>query len=175
MSYKKLFIFLLILSLIFTFTGCLGKLLLTTPSVTPPAGTAGILYLDPASLNVSSGESFTADLKVGAINDLKGYSVTLSYDPTLITPQEITEGSFFSSSGETFFYQDINPEEGTILIDCAILGRDLCVSGEGTLATLSFTCLKAGSAPLSFAQAKTRNGENKELVTTKEQAVFRGR
>jgi len=170
-SYHKQLVIYLILFVLFFLVGC-SKLFPTLPDTSQKAG---VLYLDPASLDVSSGESFTVDLKVGAINDLKGYSVTLSYDPTLITPQEITEGSFFSSSGETFFYQDINPEEGTILIDCAILGRDLSVSGEGTLATLSFTCLKAGSAPLNFAQVKTRNGENKELVTTKEQAVFRGR
>jgi len=170
-SYQKQVIIALILFALFFMVGC-SKLFPTLPDATQKAG---VLYLDPASLNISPGESFTADLKVGAINDLKGYSVTLSYDPTLITPQEITEGSFFSSSGETFFYQDINQEEGTILIDCAILGRDKSVSGEGTLATLSFTCLKAGSAPLSFAQAKTRNGENKELVTTKKEAVLRSR
>jgi hypothetical protein len=40
MSYKKLIISLLILSLVFTFTGCLGKLIPTTPEVTPPSGTA---------------------------------------------------------------------------------------------------------------------------------------
>ena len=170
-SYHKHIVIYLILFVLFFLVGC-SKLFPTLPDATQKAG---VLYLDPASLNVSSGENFTADLKVGAMDNLKGYSVTLSYDPTLIIPTEITEGPFFSSNGETFFYQDINQKEGTILIDCALLGRDQSVSGEGTLATLSFTCLKAGSAPLSFAQAKTRNVENKEIVTTKEQAVFRSR
>jgi hypothetical protein len=104
MSYKKFIISLLILSFIIILPGCLGKLLPTTPSVTPPAGTAGVLYLEPANLTLSPSQDFTVELKVTSITNLKGYSVTLSYDPTLINLQEVTEGPFFSSKGKTFFY-----------------------------------------------------------------------
>jgi len=45
MSYKKLIISLLILSLIIILPGCLAKLLPTTPSVTPSAEKAGVLLL----------------------------------------------------------------------------------------------------------------------------------
>ncbi len=170
-SYAKHLIISLVLFTLIFMVGC-SKFFPTIPAASQKAG---VLYLDPANLNVSSNETFTAELKVGAIKDLKGYSVTLSYDPDLITPEEITEGDFFSSSGETFFYQDINPEEGTILIDCAILGRNLSVSGEGTLATVSFTSLQAGRCPIDFIQAKTRSHENKEIVTTKEKAILKSR
>ena len=37
MPYKRLIVSLLILSLIIIFPGCLGKLIPTTPEVTPPA------------------------------------------------------------------------------------------------------------------------------------------
>ena len=165
MSYKKLIISLLILSLVFTFTGCLGKLIPTTPQVTPSAEKAGVLYLEPADLTLTPSEDFTVELKVTSITNLKGYSVTLSYDPTLISLQEVTEGPFFSSKGKTFFYS--KEDKGTILIDCALLGKNLSVSGEGTLATLSFTCLKAGSTNIEFSLAKTRDALNKEIITTK--------
>ena len=165
MSYKKLFIFLLILSLIFTFTGFLGKLLPTTPSITPPEETEGTLYLEPANLTLTPSQDFTVELKATSITNLKGYSVTLSYDPALISLQEVTEGPFFSSKGKTFFYS--KEDNGTILIDCALLGPELSVSGEGTLATLFFTCLKAGSTSVEFSLAKTRDTLNKEIVTTK--------
>jgi hypothetical protein len=84
MSYKRIIISLLILSLILISTGCLGKLIPTTPSVTPPAGRAGVLYLEPANLTLTPSEDFTVELKATSITNLKGYSVTLSYDPTLI-------------------------------------------------------------------------------------------
>jgi len=170
MSSKRLIISLLILSLVFTFTGCLGKLIPTTPSVTPPAG---VLYLEPANLTLTPSQDFTVELKTTSITNLKGYSVTLSYDPTLISLQEVTEGPFFSSKGKTFFYNKM--DKGTILIDCALLGPELSVSGEGTLAALSFTCLKAGSTSVEFSLAKTRDAHNKEIVTTKRNTVVKSK
>ena len=131
MSYKRIIVSLLILSLVLISTGCLSKLIPTTPEVTSPAGTAGVLYLEPANLSLTPSQDFTVELKVTSITNLKGYSVTLSYDPTLISLKEVTEGPFFSAKGKTFFYS--KEENGTILIDCALLGTDLSISGEGTL------------------------------------------
>ena len=165
MSYKKLIISLLILSLILISTGCLGKLIPTTPEVNSPVGTAGILYLEPANLALTPSQDFTVELKVTSITNLKGYSVTLSYDPALLSLQEVVEGPFLSEKGKTFFYT--KEDESTILIDCALLGYELSVSGEGTLATLSFTCLKAGSTSITFKLAKTRDTNNKGIITTK--------
>ena len=165
MSYKKLLISLLILSLIVILPGCLSKLIPTTPEVTSPAGTAGVLYLEPANLTLTPSEDFTVELKATSITNLKGYSVTLSYDPTLISLQEVTEGPFLSEKGKTFFYTQ--EDQNTILIDNALLGTDLSISGEGTLATLSFTCLKARSTSIEFSLAKTRDTSNKEIITTK--------
>jgi len=165
MSYKKLIISLIILSLILISTGCLAKLIPTTPSVTPPAEEAGVLYLEPANLTLTPSEDFTVELKATSITNLKGYSVTLSYDPALISLQEVTEGSFLSEKGKTFFYTQ--EEQSTILIDNVLLGTDLSISGEGTLAILSFTCLKAGSTGIEFSLTKTRDTLNKEIITTK--------
>jgi len=165
MSYKKLIISLLILSLIVILPGCLGKLIPTTPEVTPPAETAGVLYLEPANLTLTPSEDFTVELKATSITNLKGYSVTLSYDSTLISLQEVTEGSFLSEKGKTFFYT--TEDKNTILIDNVLLGHDLSISGEGTLATLSFTSLKAGSTSIEFSLTKTRDTLNKEIIITK--------
>jgi len=175
MSYKKIIIFLLILSLILIFAGCLGKLIPTAPEITAPVGTAGILYLEPANLTITPGKDFTVELKATSITNLKGYSVTLSYDPTLISLKEVTEGPFFSSKGKTFFYKKVDDTKGTILIDCAVLGPELSVSGEGTLATLSFTSLKSGSTSLTFKLTKTRDTNNKEIITTKRNSLIKSK
>jgi len=173
MSYKKLLISSLILSLILILPGCLAKLIPTTPSVTPPAEEAGVLYLEPAHLTLTPSEDFTVELKATSITNLKGYSVTLSYDPTLISLQEVTEGPFLSEKGKTFFYT--KEDNGTILIDNALLGTDLSISGEGTLATLSFTSLKAGSTGIEFSLTKTRDTNNKEIVTTKRNSLIKSK
>ena len=175
MFYKRLIIFLLILSIILVFAGCLGKLIPTTPPVTSLEGTAGVLYLEPANLNVTPSKNFTVELKTASIVNLKGYSVTLSYDPALLSLQEVAEGPFFSVKGETFFYNDIDDQKGKVLIDCAILGRDLSVSGGGTLATLSFTSLKAGSTSITFKLTDTRDTYNKAIVATKRNAIIKSK
>ena len=175
MSYKKLTISLLILSLILIFAGCLSNLFPVTPQVTPPAGTEAVLYLEPANLTITPSKDFTVELMNTSVTNLKAYSVTLSYDPELIRLNEVTEGSFFSSEGETFFYRDIDNQEGSVLIDCAILGRDISVSGGGTLANLSFTCLKAGSTSIAFEFTDTRDTYNKAIVATKKNAVVKSK
>ena len=175
MSYKIIIISLLILSLITILPGCLGKLIPTTPEVTSPVGKEGVLYLETDNLNLTPGKDFTVELKADSITNLKGYSVTLSYDPAFLSLQEVTEGSFFSAKGKTFFYKRVNDTKDTILIDCAILGPKVSVSGEGTLATLSFTCLKAGSTSIEFSLAKTRDTLNKEIITTKRNAKLRSK
>ena len=175
MSYKKLIVSILILSLIVILPGCLGKLIPTTPEVTSPAGTAGILYLEPANLTIAPSKDFTVELKTTSITNLKGYSVTLSYDPNLLSLKEVVEGPFLSSKCKTFFYKKLDDTKGTILIDCAILGPEVSVSGEGTLATLSFTSLKSGSTNLTFKLTKTRDTNNKEIVTTKRIAVVKSK
>jgi hypothetical protein len=164
MAYRRLIISLLILSFFLTLSGCAGL------GLTPPLSEGqeeDILYLEPAVLTITPSKDFNVELKTASITNLKGYSVTLSYDPTLISLKEVTEGPFLSAKGNTFFNKTIDNNKGTVLIDCALLGSDLSISGEGTLATFSFTSLKAGSTSLTFKLVKTRNILNKEIITTK--------
>jgi hypothetical protein len=172
MSYQKIFISLIILSLVLTLSGC-GGLGVTPPL--PEGQEEGILYLEPADLNITPSKGFTVELKTASITNLKGYSVTLSYDPTLLSLQEVTEGPFLSAKGNTFFNKTIDNSKGTVLIDCALLGPDLSVSGGGTLATLSFTSLNTGSTSLTFKLIKTRDTYNKEIITAKRNAVVKSK
>ena len=174
MSYKRLIISLLILSLVLISPGCGGLGQLLTPTL-PNGQEEGILYLEPANLTVIPGQDFTVELKIASITNLKGYSVTLSYDPTLLSLQEVVEGPFLSVKNKTFFYKRVDDNKGTVLVDCAILGPELSISGEGTLATLSFTSLKVGSTSLTFKLTKTRDTSNKEIVTTKRNAVVKSK
>jgi len=172
MSYRKLIISLIVLSLILTLSGCGGL------GLTPPLSEGqeeGTLYLEPADLNVTPSKDFNVELKTASITNLKGYSVTLTYDPALISLKEVTEGPFFFAKGETFFNKTIDNNKGTVLIDCVLLGPSLSTSGEGTLANLSFTSLKAGSTSLTFKLVKTRDTHNKEIITTKRNSVIRSK
>ncbi|HCC70787.1 MAG TPA: hypothetical protein DEQ09_06515 [Bacteroidales bacterium] len=129
----------------------------------------------PGPVNTGPSQDFKAELNIGEVAGFKGYSVTLSYNPACLQLNEVSEGTFLSSEGETFFYRKIDNKKGTVLIDCALLGRRLAVSGEGTLATLSFTCLKSGVTDLNFSLSKTRNAHNQEIMTIKQHAVVKSK
>jgi hypothetical protein len=170
MSCQRLIIPLLILSLLLAISGCGGSGI--TPTL-PDSQENGVLYLEPANLAITPSKGFTVELKAAFITDLKGYSVTLFYDPALLSLQEAEEGTFLSVEGKTFFYKKVDDAKGTILIDCAILGCDAGVSGEGTLAVFSFTSLKAGSTGIEFSLARIRNTCNKEINTTIRNSLIR--
>jgi hypothetical protein len=167
---QRLIIPLLILSLVLTLSGCGGSGL--TPTI-PEGQENGVLYLEPANLTITPSKGFTVELKAAFITDLKGYSVTLFYDPALLSLQEAEEGTFLSAEGKTFFYKKVDEVKGIILIDCAILGPEAGVSGEGTLAAFSFASLKAGSTGIEFSLTRVRNTCNKEIITTIKNSLIR--
>jgi len=130
----------------------------------PLAG--GTLYLQADEQVLSPGQYLEVKLQVTGIKQLKGYSVILDYDPSLLQVTEIKEGSFLSSDNNTFFYQKADDAKGTIQVDSAVLGSGVVVSGEGNLATLTFKVLKAEAISLSFQQVKARASGNRSLVPT---------
>ena len=171
-SYLKLLTLSFLLFIILILAGCpkLGQLV--TPSL--PDSVSGILYLDPASYNPTPGKDFTMELKASSIEDLKGYSVLLSYDPAVLKPGEIEEGPCLSQGNKTFFWKKIDPAKGTIQIDCAVLGSELSADGEGSLATLHFTSLLSkGNTEVIFAQTQTRDTHNQPILTDQKSAQVR--
>ena len=170
--YAKPLIFCFLFFMALTLTGCPKFGQLVTPSL--PDSASGILYLEPASCNPTPGKDFTMELKASSIENLKGYSVILSYDPAVLKPGEVEEGPCLSEGNETFFWKKIDPVKGTIQIDCAILGAELSAYGEGSLATLHFTALLSkGNTEVIFAQTQTRDTHNQPILTNQKSAQVR--
>ena len=168
---RKGIILLIILSIIIILstTGCLSKLFpnLPFPGINPPEEEGeGVIYLEPSEFNVTTGQVFTLELKATSISNLKGYSLTINYNPALLKLNKVTEGLFLSTDNKntTFFYTKIDNSSDSIRIDCALLGEDLGVSGEGVLATLSFVGLDTYSTTLELKNIKARNTNNQPIT-----------
>jgi len=172
-SYLKFFTLCFLLFVTFTLVGCLKFNQPTTPPI-PDSATLekGNLYLETNS-NPIVGKDFEIELKASSIEDLKGYSIILSYDRNVLKPGEVEEGPCLSKGNETFFWKKIDPVKGTIQIDCAILGSELSADGEGSLATLHFKVLKKADTEVVFSLAQTRDTRNHPILTDQKSAQVR--
>jgi len=118
-----------------------------------PLVASPLVSIDPVSSTVAAGSSFFLDIDVTNIDDLFSFSFDVLYDPTLLTFNSITEGSFLASGGSTFFGEgDLPRIAGSVTnVFDLLLGDIPGVSGTGTLARLSFTALVAGTSTVGLS------------------------
>ena len=137
-----------------TFSNLLARLfavLLVTLGNTLPAE-ATVLSIDPSSLNVTVGQTFTLDIKISGASDLYNFQFDLGFDPTVLSANSIVEGGFLAQGGPTLYIDGtIDNTGGTISntansLQSAISG----VGGDGVLATASFTAIAAGHSGISL-------------------------
>jgi len=110
------------------------------------ADPATAVTVEPASNEVGIGETFTVDIFVDPDTDIVGAQFSLSFDASLVTANDVTEGNLLSEGGaSTYFISGIiDNVAGTIIgVVGAITTSGETVSQSGTFATISFT---AGTA-----------------------------
>jgi hypothetical protein len=115
-----------------------------------PAG-ANSIYLAQGSSSVAN--RFKLDVKASQVTDLYGVSFNLEYPDARLRflPGSTSEGTFLSSNGST----DLIVEEdspGLIVVGLSLLGDVEGRDGSGTLLSLEFETLGAGSGPIQMKQ-----------------------
>ena len=71
-----------------------------------------------------------------AVADLRGFSITLSYDPAVLNPLSVTAGPLVASAscGNTVYWIDPATNDGSLEVDLALLGCS--VDGPGSVLTI---------------------------------------
>jgi hypothetical protein len=119
------------------------------------ADPATAVSVEPASKVVGVGETFTVNIVVDPDTDIAGVQVALSFDSSVVTANEVTEGNLLSQGGgPTYFIAGaIDNGAGTITgVFGTIMGGDGTVSQSGTFATISFTAgTAAGTSALDLS------------------------
>jgi uncharacterized repeat protein (TIGR02543 family) len=117
-----------------------------------------LVYVSPASKTVSAGQTFTITIQCTPGQPIKSYELQVSFDPTLLLANSVTEGTIFN--GYTTFFNEgtINNTAGTIVnIYGLILGPGL-VSNPGSLVSLSFTAeLASGTSTIGLSEVGVTN------------------
>ena len=96
--------------------------------------------LDPKYLEVSSGSSFSLDVKVVGVTGMAAAQVVINYDNSLITYDSITAGDFLKGDTDPLLVTTSNPGANRLIIYTSSLSSDLPSNdGDGVIATVNFT------------------------------------
>ena len=68
------------------------------------ADPATAVTVEPASKVVGVGETFTVDIVVDPDTDIAGAQFSLSFDPSVVTANDVTEGNLLSQGGASTYF-----------------------------------------------------------------------
>ncbi len=116
----------------------------------PPQPGQQRVSVNPATQNVSNGDTFTVEIKISEASDLYGFQFDIEYDPDILRYEKIEEGDFLSENGTDMTYP-VDPKVSSGLIKNIVntrLGAIGGVNGEGVLETITFTALDTGTSEI---------------------------
>ncbi|NHZ73757.1 MAG: hypothetical protein GWP16_04735 [Nitrospirae bacterium] len=118
-----------------------------------PAGSAGSNSVYLAQGTNTTANRFVLDVKASQVDDLYGVSFNLVFPNGRLRwiPGGSKEGSFLSSGGSTDFIVE-QGSPGVLVVGLSLLGEVEGSSGSGTLLSLEFEPLSAGSGPMEMTR-----------------------
>ncbi|MGD8817964.1 MAG: cohesin domain-containing protein [Acidobacteriota bacterium] len=143
----------------------------TTTTTLPPNKVTFIADANPGSdaialsMTESTATEFTLVLTVVSVTDLYGYAVDINFDPEVVAFDSSEAGDFLEAPGATVSTQVTEQPPGTLVIGQTRVGPFDGVSGSGTLLTLKFRSLAAGTSPFTPANASAFDSTGSTLAT----------
>jgi hypothetical protein len=123
------------------------------------------IVLNPASFEVPKNREFRLSVTVSCEQEIASMTITLSFDPGLLTLKEITEGGFLHQLGPNVpFLKNIDNSGGGCTIGFSSPRVESGLKGEGSIAVLVFEATAAGEGFISVADV-TANGPTGQAVS----------
>ena len=108
---------------------------ITVDDVQTPA-----FVFDPKYIEVSSGSSFSLDVKVLGVTGLAAAQVIINYDSSLMTYDSVSSGDFLQGDTDPLLVSTSDPDLNRVMIYTSSLSSDLPSNdGDGVIATVNFT------------------------------------
>jgi hypothetical protein len=90
---------------------------------------------------------------------VKGIHSVLAYDAAALSLVEVAQGDLVARQTGLVFFKSLEQDAG-VVVDAALMGRNLTFAGSGEVATLTFDVLEPGSMP-HLATAALRDVNNR--------------
>ncbi|OFV97076.1 MAG: hypothetical protein A3H28_04590 [Acidobacteria bacterium RIFCSPLOWO2_02_FULL_61_28] len=127
-----------------------------TPPAPRPAG-AGLLRFPNQNLTPRRGESFEVPVQIENANEAFSVSLDISYDPRTVKLVRIAKGDFLGRDGQPVAVVERTEEgSGKTAVTLSRPPGSGSVSGDGSLAVLTFQALRAGTSALGILPTGAR-------------------
>ncbi len=143
---------------------------------------AASVSLNPPSISGQSiglGKTFSVIANISNVNNLWGWSLSLSWDPSVLQMVNFTEGSFLTSAGQTSLTAaPIDNNGGTISNINDVLTSQNSASGSGNLVFFTFQIVGYGTTQINLVNvqllgpAPSSTESNPQIPSTATGATF---
>ena len=118
----------------------------SSKGILPPA-----FIFSPDQVSTSVSQNISLELHALEVDRVAGSQITISYNPSKVSLQNISQGDWLIDNGQTpFFLYENNSTSGVIDIYYSVLGSSENLSGTGIVAYLSFTVNAPGPITISI-------------------------
>ncbi len=145
------------------------------PGPVPQAqGSGPRIRFEPASMNLSPGQTATIGVLVENVTDLYSVPMLLQYNPAIISVEEVRHGGFLSGgTQEIAIVQRVDKEHGQAIISATRQPNTPGVNGTGTILGVVVKALAPGVTNLSIVQVNAKDSQQKPIPLVTSEATLR--
>jgi general secretion pathway protein D len=122
------------------------------------SGAAPSFLFDPPTIQVKKGDTFPVNLLISGAQNVYSVPVQLNYNPNLLQLVNVSNGSFLSQDGQIVTLVHREDESlGQSQITVSRPSGAGGVSGQGTVATITFVAKTSGQTPLTITRGGARD------------------
>jgi hypothetical protein len=125
------------------------------------------VWLAPRNLKVNPGERFVVKVQASADRPISHLPLALSYDPAVLAVEQVERGAF---PVEAQILADAS-RPGEVVIGASRLGEVPGVTGQGTVARITFRAVRSGSTRIDVSRSKALDAELRPVVPVRVRPV----
>lgn len=140
------------------------------PETPPAAGGSARVYFTPAQADVAVGASLSVALNLDNATDAANAPMFVQFDPKVLKLTDVEPGNLIGAGPQVVFNKTIHNESGQAAIQLSRQsGAPAPSAASGTLVTLVFQPLAAGSATVTIPSLAVRDSQGKVIATASPQ------
>jgi hypothetical protein len=130
----------------------------------------------PVYVTTEPGEVFNVTVDVSDVQDLSSVTFTVAYNASLLTVEQVSQGEFFPPPPRSHFEFEKDDALGLLKIDLSLANLEPPISGNGSLAFISFKTATSPASPacspIEFQQTMLLDSASNQITHDVTAAVY---